>query len=270
MEKFNKIYPFTTENIAGYMKELNLTNKKIVTVTASGDHILNSIVKGCTDITAYDINPFAQNYTKLKIAGIEELDYKDFLKVFLYETPDTLNYEIIRSLNLDKETSTYWLKELEKHNNNGLELRKSNLFNTKYFNPVSKLKQNLYLDEEKYKKVKEKLSSTNITYLNTDIKDLKLTSSYDYMFLSNISDYLSIMFKNNYLEEYANLLNQFPIENIYFAYIYDIYNKKTRSVIDNISEVKKVFRNMQIEEFDTALENTNKDVHDAVLILRKR
>lgn len=29
MEKFNSIYPFTTENIAGYMKDLDLTNKRI-------------------------------------------------------------------------------------------------------------------------------------------------------------------------------------------------------------------------------------------------
>lgn len=270
MEKFNSIYPFTTENIAGYMKKLDLVNKKVITVTASGDHILNLILKGCKDITAYDINPLAQKYAKLKLAGMKQLDYKDFLKVFLYETSDTLKYEIIKSLELEQDVSDYWITELKRHNNNGLELRKSILFNTKYFNPASKIKHNLYLDEENYQKTREKLSSININYINTDIKDLKLSSSYDYMFLSNISDYLNQMFPNNFLEEYANLLNQFPAENIYFAYLYDIYNKNPRSIIDNIREVKKVFRNMQIEEFDTALENTKKEVHDAVLILRKR
>ena len=38
MERFNKVYPFTTENIAGYM-DMDLTNKRIITVTGSGDHI---------------------------------------------------------------------------------------------------------------------------------------------------------------------------------------------------------------------------------------
>lgn len=270
MGKFNSIYPFTTENIAGYMKKLDLENKKVITVTASGDHILNLVVKGCKYITAYDINPLAQKYAKLKLAGMRQLDYKDFLKVFLYETSDTLKYEIIKSLELEQEISDYWITELKRHNNNGLELRKSILFNTKYFNPASKIKQNLYLDEENYQKTREKLSSININYINTDIKELKLSSSYDYMFLSNISDYLNQMFTNNYLEKYANLLNQFSVENIYFAYLYDIYNKTPRSIIDNITEVKKVFRNMQIEQFDTALENANEDAHDAVLILKKR
>lgn len=270
MERFNCIYPFTTENIAGYMDKLNLSNKKIITTTASGDHILNSIVKGCTDITAFDINPLAKKYAELKIAGVGQLDYDDFLNTFLYETSDTLRYEIIKELQLDKETHDYWLGELRKYQNNGLLLRKSSLFNNKYFNPSSKLKQNLYLDEDNYRKTKDRLSFIKINYIDTDVKDLILKDNYDYMFLSNISDYLDLMFDSNYLEEYAHLLNKFPIDNIYFAYLYDIFNKNPRSVIDNVSEVEKIFKNIQKEIFDTALENTNRDVQDAVLILRKR
>ena len=56
MEKFNSIYLFTTENIKGYMDELDLTNKKIITVTASSDHIINAILKGATKILTFDIN----------------------------------------------------------------------------------------------------------------------------------------------------------------------------------------------------------------------
>ena len=45
MERFSSIYLFTTENIAGYMNELDLTDKKIITVTGSSDHIINAILK---------------------------------------------------------------------------------------------------------------------------------------------------------------------------------------------------------------------------------
>lgn len=48
MGRFNSIYPFTSENIAGYMKDLNLTGKKVITVTGSTDHILNVILQGAT------------------------------------------------------------------------------------------------------------------------------------------------------------------------------------------------------------------------------
>lgn len=41
----------------------------------------------------------------------------------------------------------FWLEQLSKYNNSGIELRNSSLFNTKYFNPNSKLWQNLYLEK---------------------------------------------------------------------------------------------------------------------------
>ena len=57
MGRFDVIYPFTSENIAGYMEDLDLTDKKVITVTASSDHILNAIAQGATNITTFDINP---------------------------------------------------------------------------------------------------------------------------------------------------------------------------------------------------------------------
>lgn len=44
-EEFHAVYPFTTENIAGYMEDLDLSNKKIITVTSSSDHIINAIAR---------------------------------------------------------------------------------------------------------------------------------------------------------------------------------------------------------------------------------
>ena len=58
MGRFNSIYPFTSENIAGYMKYLSLTGKKVITVTGSTDHILNVILQGAAEITTFDINPY--------------------------------------------------------------------------------------------------------------------------------------------------------------------------------------------------------------------
>ena len=78
MERFSSIYSFTTENIAGYMNELDLTDKKVITVTGSSDHIINVILKGCTDITTFDINPLTKYYMDLKLSAIKELSYKEF------------------------------------------------------------------------------------------------------------------------------------------------------------------------------------------------
>ena len=85
------------------------------------------------------------------------------------------------------------------------ELRNSSLFNTKYFNPNSKLWQNLYLEKNKYNLLKQQLKDTNITFINTSIKDLKVDEHFDYMFLSNISDYLSLMYDIDTLKQYRDL-----------------------------------------------------------------
>ena len=62
MNNFNslsKIYSFTTENISGYFEQLQFTNKDVLTVAASGDHIINSFYKGAKTAIGFDINYLA-------------------------------------------------------------------------------------------------------------------------------------------------------------------------------------------------------------------
>lgn len=268
MEKFNSIYLFTTENIKGYMQDLDLTNKKIITVTGSSDHILNAILKGSTSITTFDVNPLTKFYMDLKLESIKKLEFEEFKQVFLYETEKNFNYEFIKKLNLPKETKQFWLKELEKYNNNGLLLRKSNLFNTKYFNPLSKINQNMYLKKENYDTIKSKLLDVEIKFINCSIEELDLKEKYDYMFLSNISDYLNLIYQENILKEYKELVNRFKnkVSYIYMAYIYDINKNNFRSEIDDLKLVREIFENIIIKEVDTALEG-KENIKDGVVII---
>ncbi|MBE6151252.1 MAG: DUF3419 family protein [Firmicutes bacterium] len=267
MEKFNSIYLFTTENIKGYMDELDLTNKKIITVTASSDHIINAILKGATKILTFDINILSKYFMDLKLKAIEKLSYEEFEEIFLYENENSLNYDFIKSLVLPKDTKEFWEKEMLKYDN-GLLLRKSNLFNTKYFNSDSKRKQNIYLNKEKYDIIKSKLSDVDIKFINCSVEELEINEKYDYMFLSNISDYLDLIFKENILEEYEKVINRFRknVSYIYMAYIYDINKDIFRSDIDNLKIVKQIFKNIKIKEIDTALEG-KKEIKDGVIIV---
>lgn len=271
MGRFDSIYPFTTENIAGYMKNLNLENKKIITVCASGDHVINAIAKGCHDITAFDINPLTKYYLDLKLSAIKSLSYETFLDVFLYDSDKNFNQKIITNLDLLGESKDFWLTQLEKFNGNGFNLKKSLLFNTKYFNPESKLKQNLYLDEKNYNFVKKKIEDISIQFIHSDMKDLKLQGNYDYMFLSNIADYLNLMYDSNPLDSYKEKIMEFhkKVPIIYFAYLYDIGNKNPRSDIDHLEKVKNVFQNVEIQSFETALEKPKKLIKDGVYILKE-
>lgn len=271
MERFNSIYPFTSENIAGYMKELDLTDKKVITVTGSTDHILNAILQGATEITTFDINPLTKPYMDLKISALKNLSYKNFIKLLLFESNINLDYSIISSLNMPNESKMFWLEQLSKFNNNGIELRNSSLFNTKYFNPNSKLWQNLYLEKNKYNLLKQRLKYANISFINSSLNDLKIDEHFDYMFLSNISDYLNLMYSSDRLQNYRDLLKEFQkkIDIIYFAYLYDIGNSNPRTEIDDLRKVKEIFFNFQQVEFKSALEGSSQDKKDGVLILKR-
>lgn len=271
MERFNSIYPFTSENIAGYMKDLDLIGKKVITVTGSTDHILNAVLQGATEITTFDVNPKTEPYMDLKISAVRNLLYEDFIKLLLFENNMNLDYNIISSLDMSKKSRAFWLEQLSKFNNNGIELRKSSLFNTKYFNPDSKLWQNLYLEKSKYDLLKQRLNGVNITFVNASLKDLKIEENFDYMFLSNISDYLNLMYSRNQLINYRNLLIQFQkrINTIYFAYLYDIGNSNPRTEMDDLRKVKEVFSSFGQVEFRSALEGSLEDKKDGVLILKR-
>ena len=65
-DPFQRLYPFTTENIAGYIDKFNLKGKSLLTVGSSADQVINAIYKGSKDITLYDVNIFAKYYYYLK------------------------------------------------------------------------------------------------------------------------------------------------------------------------------------------------------------
>ena len=206
MEKFCKIYSFTTENIAGYMDELDLTNKKIITVTGSSDHIINAILKGCLNITTFDINPYAKYYMDLKISALKELSYQEFLDFLLYDSEKSFSFEIISKLNMEDESKMFWLRELAKNDNDGLKVKHSNLFNLEYFDVQNKIACNLYLNQDNYDIIKKKLEFVKINFIESNLKNLEINDHYDYMFLSNISDYISTIYEDNYLINYKNLI----------------------------------------------------------------
>ena len=58
LNHFDRLYPFTTENISGYFKEKDIKNKSILTVGSSGDQAINAFAMGAKEVTIFDINPF--------------------------------------------------------------------------------------------------------------------------------------------------------------------------------------------------------------------
>lgn len=76
------VYPFTIENISGYMKPYSLTNEKILTVVSSLDQVINANLCGSKDITVLDVNPYTEVYFYLKKAALVSLDRRIFTDSF--------------------------------------------------------------------------------------------------------------------------------------------------------------------------------------------
>lgn len=76
------IYRFTNEKINEYQKYLE-NRKKVLTVTASGDQILNSVLAGTKEIDSYDISRFPRYFFELKKAAILSLSKEEYLQFFV-------------------------------------------------------------------------------------------------------------------------------------------------------------------------------------------
>ena len=66
MNFINKVYPFTTENINGYIHNMDLKDKTLLTLGSSLDQAFNALVLGAKNICVYDININVEDFYKLK------------------------------------------------------------------------------------------------------------------------------------------------------------------------------------------------------------
>ena len=266
-----QLYSFTTENIAGYLNEFNFEKKSVLTVAGSGDHILNAILLGSLNITAFDINANALYFSELKLVMAKNLSYQQFLDFFMINSKNALNFDIFSKFcnNLSNFSKDYFLKLYEEFNFDGYKLRHSNHFNNKYDKQNLKIKYNIYLTRENFNKLKQTIDKATITYIESDIKTLQLARKYDIVLLSNISDYLS-NFGENQLQNYFNTVLSLKSSNniVVFGYVYDINSSFKRSEIDDKNLRSLNFGNSKYKyeekEFDSAIETKT----DCILILK--
>ena len=284
----SQIYSFTTENIAGYFEYLDFTNKNILTVAASGDHIINAFYKGAKQVYGFDINYLALIFTELKLVALRNLQYKEFLQFFMIneendieKNKNVLDYGVyINKLikDLSKIVAESWDTIYQNFKNNGYDLRNSYIFNNKYDNNNVKSNSNLYLKSElEYNIAKERIDEKEIILINSNYKDINCynlpnLANCDIILMSNISDYIKDIYKKkaNYLEEYIReIIQNFNNETnkIVCAYLYDIQNTKYRSEIDNPIFRENIFNKLDITYIEKNFKSVIDNCTDSVIII---
>ncbi len=210
---FNTVYSFSNEDLVSCFKDFNFKNKDCLTVLASSDQALDMFLKGAKDITTFDINPLTRYYFYLKkaalLSNISLQDYVNFFGTRKFFSGEDFYKKIFDKLfsNLDRDNLSFWKQLL--HEFPVVQI-KYNLFVIENYDFKSLQESINYLNEENYQKLCQIIKTKNIDFINCNIKDLpgSLSKSYDYIYLSNIAQYLDIVFSQGYSnkEAYKKLL----------------------------------------------------------------
>lgn len=211
--EYSAMYTFTTENLAGYLEQLSISGKSILTVTASGDQLINLALLGARNVDNFDSCKNAYYMAKLKIAALKTLTYEEFLSYFSYceeqsinhlgiisiqqpvnENPYYLSYNLYLKIrnNLDVDVAYYFDYLYHEYNFSSDKLKLSDLF----FKGSKKdaIANNKYLaNPNNYYEARTRIQQVSYNFYNCDVYQIcNIECQYDIILLSNIYDYVTL------------------------------------------------------------------------------
>ena len=228
--KFDYIYPFTTENITGYLPLFDMTDKSLLTVGSSCDQALNAILCGANKVTIFDICPFVKEYYYLKKAAIQTLTKEEFLNFFcnhisimLFNKKDKafsirMYYKIREALKSSSDDAKhFWDEVFNKYG--GMTIRKRIFSTDEYVDRALVQMNNYLLNDDSYQALGKKLENAHIDFIQGDIFNSEITGNYDNIFLSNLATYYKLEQINKlFLKMLAHLNDE---GRILIAYLYE-------------------------------------------------
>ncbi len=195
-----RIFAYTNEYLRLYYdRELN--DKKVLSVTSGGDHILHAALAGAPNITGFDINRLCKYYVALKIAMIKKYNLEDFLdKIDIVMLMDyhSLYFSSFERKGFIKNMNNI-ISEVHKYLNEDVIL-----FWEKVIDIVKQKEQvedlfvnyshndfecnNAWTDKENFSKLKYNLSSCEIKFIDSNVNTVreKTSEKFDVIYLSNI------------------------------------------------------------------------------------
>ena len=241
--KTSSIYRFSNENISSYFNHLQ-NKEKVLTVIGSGGQIINGILAGTRDFDCFDISIFPEYYLHLQLASILALSQEEYLEYYFSEEKERLFsdelYDKI-SAKLNGKYKEFW--DTLYMFDDGIDIYNSLLFKYDLFFKKNILKNNPYLQENNYEKLKAILQTEHIRINPTvlDITKVKFSKEYDLINLSNIltyyfktlEEYLDFLDNNFLLKENGEIIN-------YFFRINQNIESKADKLLNNKSSIEDI------------------------------
>lgn len=193
------LYKYNTEDSASVFNRHNdkIMGQNVITITGSGDAILDLFMNGAEKIISFDSNELTQYWAELKFIAAKYLSYDDFLKLINIFDQDLYNKI---SQYLTKNTKKFWDEIIlfsntintDLNSDSSLLFYKSSIFssNCTYKNPVG------YCNKDNYYRMQESLknkSIDDIQFITCDIYDLPNKvdlRNYSYAYFSNVLDFI--------------------------------------------------------------------------------
>lgn len=282
--KFFQIYPFTNENVAGYIDFFDLKDKSLLTVGSSADQAINAISRGCKDITILDLCPFTKENFYLKSATIQTLSRNELLNLLMKKNPymETQNEdafkirkykELMKKLKEeDKDSYDFWNKLTS--TTPATKIR-DYLYTSDQARSYVTEQINLYLqNDDTYYETREKLSQVIPKFIIGDVTNVSLTEKYDNIILSNVASYYELPQIKNMFETLSNQLK--PEGRLMLGYLFRTdENSKFNSIskeIYDIEKIKQEFEGIELKSFQgiQGIECDTSNLHDSVYVYQKK
>lgn len=192
------IYSFSTENVKAAMHHLDLKDKNVCTVLASGDQAISARYYGAKEVVCFDINQLTKYYMDLKVAALKKLDYRDFLHFFINHYDGMyLNYRIFSHIKplLPQDSQIVWEELYQVVDYQGSPIYHSALFNnTVDQSNLSRMKIMIpYIENERsYLETQKKMGNFQYQFESCELSSLPyiLEDKFDFIFISNIMEHL--------------------------------------------------------------------------------
>lgn len=252
----SSVYKISNERLEEYQKLL-LDKKRLLSVIASGDQIINSMITQPTTIDCFDISSYPKYFLMLKLAAIRTLTLEEYDEFFLDDTLttkdelyDDLYFLKIRTA-LDKEYKLFW-DSLFNHSD-WYDIYNSRLFSSEPANKNIAHERNIYLLKLNYLKLKSIIPKININFYDGNILDIytKFKIPYDLIYLSNIATYVDKI-------KYKEMLYKLPLEEQGLILTY---------MFGNIDRYQEFFHE---KEFTTEIFKKNNPNDESGLLLFKK
>jgi hypothetical protein len=181
------LYEFTTENILEYLPDLDVQGKRCLTVASSGDHIINLLTAGASEVVSFDSVKAAGEITWLKMQALADMEWagpKDFRANLWNKVLERIPFARLcdRANAPSFGTHQSVVKQVFE-----------NLPAEHLFLPYQTTGRNAYIaTDEAFEKAKDAcrqaLSDGRVSFINADVRELPLIDQgqFDVIVLSNI------------------------------------------------------------------------------------